>query len=172
MRKPKGYFKIAEFGDIPLYVHWSVPLGGIFFAWMGHIDPKLWLYYVITITCLLVIHEFGHAIAARLVGLKIHSVEIFGFGGVCRIDKPRRLSHAFLVYSAGLIAQFVLLLVTQVYLSIRGKPNGDFESAAVYTFTTVNIIMFFMNLIPVKLTRNWATDGRVLWNLLVLAIRG
>lgn len=138
---------------------------------MGHQDQKLWPCYVIAFACLILIHELGHAIAARFLGLKIYAVKVVGFGGLCNFEPPRRTSHALLVYSGGLIAQFALFLITEVYLGVRGKPSNEFEKAIVDTFTYINILIFFLNLMPVKRLR-LATDGYAIWKLLLHAIRG
>lgn len=81
MNKRKGFFKIAQVGGVPVLAHWSFPLAGMFVAFLVGGSPVQWIAYILAVTCLILIHEFGHFIAARFLGLKIFAVEVLGFGG-------------------------------------------------------------------------------------------
>jgi ATP-dependent Clp protease adapter protein ClpS len=167
----RGHFRIAKIRDTDVLVHWSFPVGGIIVALWGHVDHKQWLYYILPYACLVLIHEAGHAIAAAALGIRVFSIEISGAGGLCRIGRPRKVWHRVLVYSSGVIAQFILLLPAQAYWGIFGLPANAFGRATVVTFTIINLAGIVLNLIPYKGSRSLGTDGYVLWKIWRLSRR-
>jgi ATP-dependent Clp protease adapter protein ClpS len=118
------------------------------------------------------LHESGHVLAARVLGLKVSSVQISGAGGFCRVDRPRRASHIFVLYSAGLLAQAVLVVGAIVYLGLVGAPSNKLGRALLESFTVVNLVMIVLNVIPFRDRGGIGTDGRVLWLLFRHAMWG
>jgi ATP-dependent Clp protease adapter protein ClpS len=172
MTKQSGYLKVATVRDIPVYVHWSFPAGGVLVSVFAHVDPAQWVYFCIAYTFLILLHEGGHVAAARLLGLKVISIEISGTGGLCRFERPRQARHSVFVYSAGLLAQMVVFLVTLGYIKAFDWPKSVAGMATAITFTFVNAVLFAINLLPQKGTRALGTDGYVLWKLFLHAYRG
>lgn len=76
------------------------------------------------------------------------------------------------IYSAGLLAQILILALTQAYLSISGAPNGPAEKAFIVTFTFVNLFLFAFNLVPQRGARGVGTDGNLLWRLFLHVYKG
>lgn len=173
MSKRSGYFKLAKVGGVELLVHWSLPAGGVIVAAFVHADPKQWVYFCLAYLLLVIIHEVGHLLAAVAFRLKVFTVEISGVGGLCRIERPRRLRHSVFVYTAGLLAQALVFSITLAYIDAFGSPGSPFGDAIVFTFTFVNVVMFVINLIPQRGARSGlATDGSVLWRLFLHVFRG
>jgi ATP-dependent Clp protease adapter protein ClpS len=165
MRDRKGYFKLVELRGIPVFVHWSLPAGGVLVSLIGHVDPKQWVYYCIAYTLLVAIHELGHVLAAVVLKLKVFSVEISGVGGVCHFERPRQIRHSVLVYTAGLIAQTISFLLALAYLNVFGAPDSILGGAVIITFIFANLVLFVINLIPQRSRSGFATDGAILWRL-------
>jgi hypothetical protein len=116
-------------------------------------------------------HEAGHALAAVALRLKVFAVEISRAGGLCRVERPRRIRHSVFVYISGLLAQAVAFSVTLAYVDAFGSPGNPFANAIVFTFTFVNAVLFVINLIPHRSSRSGlATEGSVLWRLFLLKI--
>lgn len=167
-----GYLRIATIRGVPIWVHWSFPAGGLLVAAFGGVGFPVSLYYCLAYTALVAAHEAGHVIAARAFQLQVFSVEISGFGGLCRIEPPRQVRHDVLVYSAGLLVQAVLLLAALGYLAAFGMPAGGAGRAFAVTFTTVNLVLLLFNLVPYRSARGLATDGLMLWKFFLHAYRG
>ena len=173
MTKGRGYFKLVSIRGVPMFVHWSLPAGGVFVSLFGRVAPKEWVYYCVAYTLLVIIHESGHVLATVVHGLKVLSVEISGLGGLCHVERPRRVSHSIFIYSAGLLAQAAAFLLAIAYAQVFGVPKSGFAAASLVTFTLVNACLFVINLIPQRNARSGlATDGWVLWKLFLHVFRG
>ena len=173
MSKRSGYFRLAKVGGSELLVHWSLPVGGVIAATFVHADPKQWGYFCLAYFLLVFIHEAGHVLAAVALRLTAFTVEISGLGGLCRFERPRRVWHSVLVYTAGLLAQAVTFSIAVAYVDTFGSPANPFADAIVFTFTYINVGLFVINLIPHRSARSGiATDGFVLWRLFLHVFRG
>jgi ATP-dependent Clp protease adapter protein ClpS len=171
-RRP-GYFKLGQIAGVELLVHWSLPAGGALVAAFVHADPRQWGFFCLAYLFLVIIHEAGHVLAAVTLRLKVFTVEISGAGGLCRIERPRRVRDSVFVYSAGLLAQGLTFSITLAFMAAFGPPSSRFGAAIVLTFTAVNVLIFVINLIPQRSARSGlATDGLVLWRLFLHVFRG
>src|SRR4051794_28464958 len=94
MKERPGYFKLGEIRGVQVLVHWSLPAGGALVAAVAQADPAQWVYYCVAFTLLVIIHEAAHVLAAVALRLKVFTVEISGFGGLCRIERPRRIRQS------------------------------------------------------------------------------
>jgi ATP-dependent Clp protease adapter protein ClpS len=172
--KPRGgYFKVGVIRGVPVFVRWSFPVGGVLVASMGRVDPRQWAYYSVAYTLLVLIHEGGHLLAAVSLRLRVFSLEISALGGLCRLERPHHVWQSALVWSAGLIAQLVTLVLTFAYINAFGMPSDGFGRPIIATFTFVNFILFVGNLIPHRSVRSGSlSDGTVLWRLFLHVFRG
>jgi ATP-dependent Clp protease adapter protein ClpS len=168
-----GSLKINILRGIPVFIHWSLPAGGLLIStFVGFALPDV-IYFCIAYTLLIVIHELGHASAARYFGLGIFRLQISGAGGQCVTGTPRTFIAAIAFSTAGILAQALLLIGTLIYLEIIGKPMSIFGTCLSIAFVYVNCAMLVVNLIPRKRPRdNFGTDGYLLWKLTVNRIRG
>lgn len=171
MRRSKGTLIIDGPFGVPVYVHWSILFGGLLPSpWVGFHALEL-LYFTIGYIILVAVHEFGHALAAKTVGLKVLAVEMSIAGGVCRYEFAPSIGSALFVTSAGLLAQLLLLIVSMIYVSIIGDEAGTAENCLLLIFTFVNVLMFVINIIPVRALTGLSTDGVVLWKLSIAYVK-
>jgi ATP-dependent Clp protease adapter protein ClpS len=163
-----GYFKVMEIGGVALRVHGSLPAVGLLAAICAGFQLNDPAYFYVSYLILVGLHEFGHVAAARFLGLGAFSVEISAFGGQCRFSRiPSTVKDTFLVYSAGIFAQLVLLILTLLHLAAFGQPTTRFGSWLALTFTLVNLVIIAINFLPMGKPHIAATDGYVLWKLLL-----
>ena len=172
VKKEPGYIKIGSFREIPLLMHWSFPLGGLCVALFFHAKRSEVIFVCAAYAALIVLHELGHAIAARIFGAKVVSIELSGVGGICRAELPRSRLSAFVYVSAGLIVQFIVLAIAVGYILYDGWPTSPVASSSAFVFTVVNGLLIVMNLIPRKIRgKNHGTDGYIMWKLMLQLIR-
>jgi Zn-dependent protease len=150
--------KIGSGFGIPVYLHWTfllVPLlvlynqpeGG------GELLPLAFTVTPLIFACV-VLHEFGHALAARYFGIGTHDITLYPIGGVARLkrmsDKPL---EEFVISVAGpavnVAIAFLLFCILAPLLVIQ--PNLMAQSFAVHVAWVVlggNVIMVLFNLLP------------------------
>lgn len=88
------------------------------------------------------LHELGHAIVARRLGVRVSGIELSFFGGAAKmIDMPRTARHEIAIAAAG----------PAVSLGLAGLGLGLGAALSSYTlavFGTINLIIAAFNLIP------------------------
>lgn len=159
-------WKIATIRGVPLFVDAVLPLNGLLVAGLAGSGLAGSLSYCLAFVALILVHELGHFAAARALGLKVFAINISGLGGSCLTQVPRDVKGTFLLFSAGLAAQAVLLLLTLAAVAVLGDPESPVGQSLYITFTVVNLVIAAINLIPGKTADNLSTDGAILWGLL------
>ncbi len=103
-------------------------------------------HYIITILVIILIHEFGHAYVAFLLGYKIDEVLLLPFGGITKIDKKINtpLKDEIKIAWAGVLSQSIILLLTFVLFKINIINEKYY-----IVFKTYNILIIIFNLIPI-----------------------
>jgi len=164
----RGYLKVAEIRGVSLRIHWSLPAAALLIAAYAGFKLREAAYFYIGYLVLVVVHELGHVAAATFLGLKVFSIEFSGIGGQIRLHRsPSGVGDTFLVYSAGVFAQLALLVLTVFYLAVFSQPTTLFGRCLVLTFTAINLVVIAINFIPAGKPHIVATDGYVLWKLLL-----
>jgi Zn-dependent protease len=150
-----GYLTVARLRGIPIRLHWSIPVGAFVFG-RFQIVPGFWLGFFL----LILIHELGHAALVRRYRLSVEAVDVHGLGGLCRYSGyPSDLERAVIAWG-GVLAQAALLGVTWATLWLLGPPTTAFGADLVYAFTTGNLIIGALNLLPVP-----PLDGAEAWKV-------
>jgi len=158
-------FRLATIAGVPVFVRRSFFLAGAFLALIAGAGLPGIAGYCLAYAALFALHECGHAAVAHALGLRVYSVELSAVGGFCRLQMTRRPRDTWLVYSAGLAVQILLLLLTLAGVAIFGHAHTPFAVAVVTTFTWVNMMVFLINLLPGRTLSGTQTDGSVLWGL-------
>ena len=150
-------------------VHWSVAVA-FPFAWALADNLLLGAVGFVCFLVLLVVHEVGHAVAARSFGLDVRGIEIFPFHGQCHFELPsHRLDH-YLIAWAGVLAQTSLLLIfVAVYAVAAYLPVAinHFLAPFIFVFVWLNILILLLNVLPVP-----GLDGYYAWRLVPAIFNG
>lgn len=102
-----------------------------------------------------VLHEFGHALAAARFGVRTRSITLLPIGGVARLEQiPKRPRHELIIALAG--PAVTLLIVAVLYVVLRAAnipvaaPPGRMASAGSFLaqIMWVNIVLLVFNLLP------------------------
>ena len=171
-----GYLRLPPLWGVPLFIHWSYPIGGVGVALYASIMVrKLQLVdaagYFVGYTLLILVHELGHAVAARTCKLRVLAVEMTGAGGLCLFEAPTTNGQAILVTAGGLIGQAALFAGTLAALSVFGVPDSAFARCLAGSFTVINAAIALLNVLPFK-GGKFDTDGYTLWHLCLNALKG
>ncbi len=158
-------FRLATIAGVPIFVRRSFFLAGACLALIAGAGLPGIAGYCLAYAVLFGLHECGHAAVAHALGLQVYSVELSALGGFCRLQMTRRPRDTWLVYSAGLAVQMLLLLLTLAGVAIFGHAHAPFAVAVVTTFTWVNMMVFLINALPGRTLSGLQTDGSILWGL-------
>jgi stage IV sporulation protein FB len=121
------------------------------------------LYDVILLFVIVIIHELGHACTALSYGWRVRRIELLPFGGVAEMDEHgnRPIKEEALVIIAGPLMNVIMIGMTYFCLY-----TGLWSTAFAYQFLEYNLMILLFNLIPI-----WPLDGgKALQLLLCLSL--
>lgn len=157
-----------------LLLAWIFAMGAFAEGSEGFLSGVRTVLFVLAIFACVVLHEFGHAFAARMFGIRTKDVTLLPIGGVARLERmPERPGQELVVAVAGpLVNVAILLVLTPLTLALRGPgafiPDEpglhriDFLGGLVF----VNGMLILFNMLPA-----FPMDGgRVLRALLAMTM--
>lgn len=146
-----GYIARLRLAGIPLFIHWSFPVGGLLVVvFLGDFSAATVFSAIAAYTTLVAVHELGHAVFARRAGVEVHALVVTATGGLCFFDPPPAAIDRLLIASGGLLAQLVVFLLTLGIVALSGDITSPIANGFVVVFTLFNAILFFGNLIPYR----------------------
>ena len=161
----RGSYKFARAAGIDVKVHWTflILLAWVFLSFWGSgggLTPALYgVGAVLAIFACVVLHEYGHALAARRYGIKTQDITLLPIGGVAQLarmpEDPRQelvvalAGPAVNVVIAGLV--LVYLLATGQEVNFLGFLNGQRDLDPRFFAENVfeiNVVLVLFNLVP------------------------
>ncbi len=154
---------------VPFFVHgallWSLTLLWVFLYVAGYGSSSIsWLLLCALVTMASVtLHEGGHALAARTLGVNVHDVILHVFFGMTRMDPPETPRQEALIGLAGPSANLLAAACLSPWgLDGSAWRHGSPDSVLAAAFV-VNLAIGSLNLIPAfpmdggRLLRCWLT---------------
>jgi stage IV sporulation protein FB len=154
MKFREGFLVLGHLGRAPIRVHWTTPIVAFVLTGLSFV-PGAWLGFLV----LVLVHELGHAVAARAFGAEVISINAHGLGGTCEWYGHVTPKQRAIIAWGGVVAQFALLLVAQLTSII--VPSWGFFAQLMNTLTGTNLILIALNLLPIP-----PLDGAEAWKLL------
>lgn len=176
----RGSFRLFTWLGIPVFLHWSLLFYPILILFDNQGQGGDWqtllqrlLMFVVFFGCVL-LHEYGHILAARRYGVGTQDVVLTAIGGVARLQQmPERPRQELVVAIAGPLVNVAIAVVLfvlfktvlfrgddwwifQQYLSDLSDNSeylpGSFEIpwwiAGLFDLFLLNVLMVAFNLIP------------------------
>jgi Zn-dependent protease len=88
-------WRLGAVAGIPVRLHWSVGLLLIWLALPALADPLGWplalgysLLLLVMLTACVVLHELGHGLMARRLGVGVRDIVLLPIGGMARLEAP------------------------------------------------------------------------------------
>jgi len=151
----RGYLNLGRWRGAPIRVHWSMPLGAVLFSGM-RLAPAFWVGFFL----LVLAHEVGHAVLISRFGHRVRSIDVTGFGGLCRWSGIASDYQRAVIAWGGVLAQGLLLVATLSVLLMVGAPTHRVGAELALVFVRTNLIVIGLNLLPFP-----PLDGAHAWTL-------
>ena len=166
----QGTFRLFHFAGVDVFLHWSWFVVAVYeiSSRVGNFGSPVWnvAEYLILFGIVLV-HEYGHALACRSVGGKAERIVLWPLGGIAFVDPPPRPGAYLWSIAAGPLVNVVLLLVFQVVqATARSLDWAAFSPDLVRLISAVwlvNAVLLVFNLLPVYPLDGGQILRSVLW---------
>lgn len=156
----KYAWKMGRFENIDIYVHWSfllLPAWVAFSALSAGGGPATALMavgFVLAAFGCVLLHELGHALAARHFHIETHDITLLPIGGVARLARmPRRPLHELAVALAGPAVNVVIAASIALGFVLAGsdplRAGGTTVGASFLgNLFWLNVVLVVFNLLP------------------------
>ena len=121
----KKSLQLAIVAGIPIKIHWSFSLLILFIVYVGvqnklGVEGTLWFGAVmISLFFCVLLHEYGHALTAKVFGVKTKDIILSPLGGMARLEKlPDKPMHEFYVAIAGPAVNIVIAFFLGLYITL------------------------------------------------------
>jgi Zn-dependent protease len=174
----KWSFQLARIAGIDVRIHATFFLllawfGVVYFLEGGYGAMVIGLSFIILLFVCVVLHEFGHALAARAYGINTPDITLLPIGGIARLERmPDKPWQELVVALAGPAVNVVIAFGLYVVIG-RFFGLGDLEQLAegrgnlLTQLLAINVILVVFNLLPA-----FPMDGgRVLRALLAMRMK-
>jgi Zn-dependent protease len=150
--------RVGRIAGIQLYLHWTflALLGLVFFSDLGRGlglpgAAQAVLFVVVLFACI-VLHELGHALAARRYGIPTRDITLLPIGGVARMERmprePRQelwVALAGPLVNVGIAALLIVLLVALQYVRVQFLLS---QKPFLLLLLRANLLLIAFNLLP------------------------
>lgn len=156
----KWSWRIGTFAGIAVYVH------ATFLLLLGWIGLSHWIQYqsllptllgvgfILALVLCVVLHEYGHALAARKFGIATKDITLLPIGGLARLERiPDKPDQELWVALAGPAVNVVIAALLGAYLFLSGnfeplQPMGLTHGEFLERVMVANLFLVGFNMIP------------------------
>ena len=148
-----GTIRLFRFAgiDVSLHFTWFIIAAYYISGYIRSYESPVWgvLEYV-SVFVIVLIHEFGHALACRQVGGVANQIVLWPLGGIAFVNPPRRPGAYLWSIAAGPLVN-VLLLPVLWFASTAAQASMPGSDAAIFFrhLNFLNEILLIFNLLPV-----------------------
>jgi Zn-dependent protease/predicted transcriptional regulator len=156
----KWSLPLGRLFGIPVYVHATFAL---LLAWIGFLYwtasgsiPAVasGIAFILALFGCVLLHELGHALAARQYGIRTRDITLLPIGGLARLERmPERPAQELWVALAGPLVNVVIAMLLLVWLLATGsfatvESIGVASGSFAGRLMIVNLFLVVFNLIP------------------------
>jgi Zn-dependent protease len=168
MVSQNGALKLFRLFGIDVYLHWTWAVAAYFmiqrrtpaYAEVGASTYWAALEYC-TLFAIVLMHEFGHALACKSVGGKANLIVLWPLGGVAFVSPPHRPGAVLWSIFAGPMVNMILVPITFAAVYFAGgadvlqnflfhlEPGTNGLSIFLCHILELNILLLIFNLMPI-----------------------
>jgi Zn-dependent protease len=151
----KGSIHLFRFLGIDVYLHWLwlvVAVVRIGYG-AGSLPMAVWAALYLAVFVIVLMHEFGHALACRSVGGQADQIVLWLLGGVAYVDPPRRPGATLWSLAAGPLVNVALIPILFVlWFAVRrldlATTMPNFYDFVSYLWL-INLLLLGFNMLPI-----------------------
>jgi Zn-dependent protease len=152
----QGSFRIFRIAGITVYLNWTWFLVAVYEiqARGRHYTSPIWnLLEYLALFAIVLLHEFGHALACRSVGGKADTILLWPLGGVAYVDPPQRPGATLWSIAAGPLVNVALAPILFGALELARLANWRTampnEYRLIGAVLTTDIVLLVFNILPI-----------------------
>lgn len=168
----QGSIHLFRFRGIDVFLHWSWFLFAVFEINMraGRYSSIIWnVVEYLSLFLIVLMHEFGHALACRSLGGNADRIVLWPLGGVAYVDPPQRPGAVLWSLAAGPLVNVVLFPVILVITKLARlglgatNPNVFVLLGAIFY---INAALLIFNMLPIYPLDGGQILRALLWYLM------
>jgi Zn-dependent protease len=151
-----GVIRLFRFAGIDVYLHFTWFLVAAIFMtdYMRRYQSPVWgVLEYISLFVIVLVHEFGHALACRQVGGVANRIVLWPLGGVAFVNPPRRPGAYLWSIAAGPLVNVALIPILAVAGNVVSQSENPLAPTDAYRFITdlrlINFWLLLFNMLPV-----------------------
>lgn len=152
----QGSIRLFRFAGIDVYLNWLWFLAAVYLiqTTTSNYTSMFWpVLECLALFLIVLMHEFGHALACRQVGGEANLIVLWPLGGVAYVNPPLRPGAILWSITAGPLVNVVLAPVLGIALALFGASGLAHEMPNAFTFVRaiffINCGLLVFNLLPV-----------------------
>ncbi len=152
----QGSFHLFQLFGIDVYLHWSWFFAMYYFIKLRENDYSSLTWNVmgcLSLFLIVLMHEFGHALACRQVGGQANQIVLWPFGGVAYVAPPQRPGAQLWSIAAGPLVNVALFPILSIiwWLGHSADWMGTMPNAYVFVVTLwyINTGLLVFNMLPI-----------------------
>jgi Zn-dependent protease/ATP-dependent Clp protease adapter protein ClpS len=165
-----GAFRIFSIAGIDVYLHWTWFLVAMIMLQnpIGKYNSPVWnVVEYLSLFGIVLLHEFGHALACRQVGGRADTIMLWPLGGVAFVSPPPRPGAVLWSIAAGPLVNVVLIPITFLpVLLLRGGDAAPDLQEYLRHLATINVFLLIFNMLPVYPLDGGQVVMALLWFLI------
>src|SRR5579864_8109326 len=151
----QGSIHLFRFSGIDVFLHWSWFLVAVFEiqSRTGRYSSVTWnVLEYLALFLIVLLHEFGHALACRQVGGRANRIVLWPLGGVAYVDPPPRPGATLWSIAAGPLVNVVLApILGALYFVARSSGWAHTMPDAyhlIYAVLWIDVGLLVFNVLP------------------------
>jgi Zn-dependent protease len=152
----QGSFRLFKLFGIEVFLHWSWFLIVLYEIEVRHslYTSVVWnILECLALFSIVLMHEFGHALACRSVGGQANLIVLWPFGGVAYVAPPQRPGAQLWSIAAGPLVNVILFPVFSVIWMLAHSAHLDDMVPNAYGFVVtiwqINLVLLIFNMLPI-----------------------
>ncbi len=151
----QGSIHLFRFSGIDVFLHWSWFVVAVYEiqARAGSYSSVTWnVLEYLALFLIVLLHEFGHALACRQVGGRANRIVLWPLGGVAYVDPPPRPGATLWSIAAGPLVNVALLPILFLLMQAQSAGSADTPSD-IYRLAAnvfwINKWLLIFNILPI-----------------------